>query len=208
MKRLPAVFRAAGLWRRATCIFAFLALHAPSQAQFVELPSGAFMDQLSGLVWRGGGGGTWAEAASAIPGFRLASISEVNALFDHAGIEVGFGSNRDGDGEFGAAAGLVHLFGCVLCQKVQGFDFWVLDAGPPGTHGRGSIFVDYDPSVNLFSWRAGCCGFAPDDFFDPMTSGGLFVQIVPEPQSWALLLAGLALLAAARWRRLRARSTA
>jgi PEP-CTERM motif-containing protein len=195
MMRWPAFEPA--LWCRAACLLAAVALHAPLQAQLVELASGGFVDRQTGLVWQAGRAGETWQQTFLTTGYRLASVAEVNTLFDHAGITSSIGSTSDPDDpRFGAVSGLIQLFGCILCDKTAGLDFWTLDEGPPGTHAMGSLFDGYDPSVNEYFWRAFCCFAASDDRFDPMAGGAVFVKIVPEPATWALLVMGVGALVA------------
>ena len=114
-------------------------------------------------------------------------------LFAHTGIESASGRSRDFTGDFADVENLLSLWGCILCIDVRGFYFWAADAGPdPGTHASGAIFISFDRSSNEVTWLASCCGFIPDNTFDPMASGAALVRVVPEPQTWALLAIGLA----------------
>lgn len=197
MKTLSAVHDFGGWWRGIVCAVACLALHSTPQAEIVGLPAGGMLDTETGLIWAPlQQPGTWQEAAAAQgPRYRLATMDQLATLFEHAGVEFGSGSSPEPDAAFDAANTLIGYWGCVMCQQATGAEFWLADAGPEGTHAMGSIFTYYDDAANEYAWNAFCCWFMPDDYFEPMTTGAAYVQVIPEPETAALVLLGIAALA-------------
>ena len=132
---------------------------------------------------------TWEQAATAVPGFRLATAGEVTTFFSHAGIE-----DRFGRGENPAVISLLHMWGIVF--KTPWYDdsrFWLADEGFPGTHAIGALTQVYELEPgNGAAWLA-----LPWDRWgqeaDPFVSAAL-VREIPEPSTQVLLLVGMAIL--------------
>jgi len=152
--------------------------------------SQGLLDDATGLQWLSLGptrAFTWEMCSTLFPEYRMASSTDVATLFAHAGIE---GTHGDGLNE--GARSLLLSWGA-LSGDHGSIDstFWVSDSRDGmravGTLAQSFVIATGQPH----SWIAdpGVQWFVADE--GVTWRGAALVREVPEPSTWALMLAGL-----------------
>lgn len=206
--------------RAVVCAAAIaFALPAYSQGTVHETvipPSGVLHDGATGLDWLlldydSLPGTTWDQAASHAPGFRLATLSELETFFAGLALEL---DGRVHGGEHGSVTFLLEEWGTLgifyynnpqSSIMTATSRFWLADPSAPGTHLWGYFSQQYEefrPGAPEL-WHVGL-GASPDNTSLPYLSAALVrvhVNAIPEPETYLLLAGGLAALLLRRSRR-------
>jgi len=204
---------------RAVACAAAIAFALPAHSlgvpdETVIPPSAVLYDGATGLDWLrldydSLPGTTWDQAVSHAPGFRLATLSELETFFAGLGLEL---DNLVHPGMNYSVRFLLQEWGTLQTTywdnpessiKNARSEFWLADPGSaPGTHLTGFFFQEYEEFAPGFGefWEVGL-GARPDNASLSAALVRVHVNVIPEPETYLLLAGGLAALLLRRSRR-------